>query len=138
MHPFSFSFSCLPHELWKHVFEFDPTFRLHFSNHVVPYLRAQKIYRVHSRRYASLSSTADKKDLYIVLEDTHAILTNSLSTPSYQSMIYFYKPQEKKEYIAFFDIQELIPHPPVKIKFFQEWVPWSKFCERDIVTEHDH
>lgn len=116
-------FHRLPRELWIDIFEYDPTFRSYFSTHVLPHVKEPKLYRV--------CSPVSRNIVFISLDKEYAILTNSLTEPSYRSTIFFHRAEERKEYIDLFDVLELIPSPPKTIRFFQDVIPWSEFCDPD-------
>jgi hypothetical protein len=111
----------LPRELWIDIFEYDPTYRFYLSSHVLPYLREPKLYRA--------CSPISRNIVYISLDKEYAILTNSLTEPSYRSTIFFHRAEEKKEYLDLFEVLELIASPPRTVRFFQDIIPWSEFCD---------
>ena len=112
----------LPKEICGYIYQFDPTYREIFSMDVVPYLSTKTLYR------CQLKSSNTGNDIFIVLDETHAIATNSLTNPTYRSTIFFHSPMERHQYRDLFECKEIIKTYPTTIKFVDEEMTWAEFC----------
>jgi hypothetical protein len=115
--------NCLPIEICRTIYELDPTFRNLFSMTVLPYLCSKIIFRGRLKGYTS------NIEAFVILDETYAIVTDSLSTPTYRSVVFFHSTIERREYKTFFEWMEIIKTLPETVFFDNEEMSWAEFCQ---------
>lgn len=115
-------YDILPKEICGYIYHLDPTYRDIFSSDVVPYLSTKTLYR------CQFKSSKTDDEVFIVLDETHAIVTNSLTIPTYRSTVYFHSPMERHQYRDLFECKEIIKKYPTTIRFVDEDMSWAEFC----------
>ena len=115
--------NCLPSEICGHIYGFDPTFKEIFSKTVIPYLCSKTMYR------GRLKCSTDNNELFVFLDETYALVTNSLTNPTYRSTAFFHSIAERHEYRALFEWKEIIRTYPMTISFGNEDMLWEEFWQ---------
>jgi hypothetical protein len=115
-------YDILPSEVCGYIYQLDPTYKEIFSMDIIPYLSTKTLYR------CQLKSSKTDNQVFIVLDETHATLTNSLTNPTYRSTIYFYSPMDRHQYRDLFEYKEIIREYPTTIRFINEDMSWEDFC----------
>jgi hypothetical protein len=115
--------NCLPIEICRTIYELDPTFKDLFSMTVLTHLSSNIIFRGRLKGYTS------HIEAFVILDETYAIVTDSLSTPTYRSVVFFHSIRERNEYKTFFEWKEIIKTFPETVFFNNEEVSWAEFCQ---------
>jgi len=90
---------------------------------VLTHLSSNIIFRGRLKGYTS------HIEAFVILDETYAIVTDSLSTPSYRSVVFFHSIRERNEYKTFFEWKEIIKTHPKTVFFNNEEVSWAEFCQ---------
>jgi hypothetical protein len=114
--------SFFPDEILRQIYAFDGTYRVHFEERVLPYLEKRRVFRVQS---------CSLRNLYLMVDEDYAKLMNSLTSPTFCSTIYFSAQQTRADYLALFDVLEIIPRHPdsTPVEFCNETFSWKEFCD---------
>lgn len=114
--------SFFPDEILRQIFAFDGTYREHFDRKVLPYLEKRRILKV---------TSCSLRNLYLMVDEDYAKLMNSLTSPTFCSTIYFSAQQTRADYLALFDIVDIVTHHPdsTPVEFCNETFSWKEFCD---------